>query len=57
MQLITPKKCKHPNHKYKVKYETGLDTRPESLYILCQVCYDKPHFCNIENIISKEVLN
>ena len=52
-----PKECIHNSHKYLVTYHTGLDHRPTSTFILCQECYDKPHFSNIENIISKEVLN
>ncbi len=55
MQVLIPKKCKHES-KYRVTYHTGLENRPKSTYILCQNCYDKPHFSNIENIISKEIL-
>ncbi len=58
MQIINPKECIHTDHhKYRVRYYTGLDHRPESIFILCQKCYDKPHFSNIENIISMEILN
>jgi len=58
MQIISsPKKCKHVEHKYRITYNTGLENRPQSIFILCQNCYEKPHFSNIENIISKEVLN
>ena len=57
MQIITTRKCKHYSHKYRVTYETGLENRPQSTYILCQDCYEKPHFSNIENIISREVIN
>ena len=56
--MIEAKKCKHTeHHKYRVTYDTGLDHRPESIFILCQKCYDKPHFSDITCIISKEILN
>jgi len=51
------KECMHNLHKYRVTYHTGLDHRPTSTFVLCQKCYDKPHFSNIENIISREILN
>ncbi len=55
--FTNPKECRHNSHKYRITYHTGLDHRPTSTFILCQNCYDKPHFSNIENIISKEVLS
>lgn len=58
MQIIEPRQCiHHSDHKYKIKYDTGLDDTPESVYILCQKCYEKPDFSNIEEILTMELLN
>ncbi len=57
MQIVVPRECiHHSDHKYKIKYDTGLKHRPESIFILCQKCYEQPDFSNPKQIISMELL-
>ena len=57
---IRTRYCIHSKkHKYKMKYLTGYDLciRGDpliSVYVLCQLCHDKPHFSNSENMVSSE---
>lgn len=60
---LEPRSCIHTSeHKYIIKYDTGLDMIFEtdipiiSIYNLCQSCSEKPNFSNLKNIISKELI-
>jgi len=47
--------CMHPeNYYWSVIYDTGLDARPYTAYLVCRECLKNPPYNNQNEIVSKK---